>query len=221
MLDTHGRCVIAVSEGIHDADGNLIGSTGEVDSHGNAQLSGTGALGDHLSNLIKNNVAAASRVRADTFGYLQRSYFGTVSEQDAIEAREVGRAAVDVATSGELQHGSMAIRRDDTDGYRPIYTPQLLSDVSAATRLVPDEFILGDDDVAEAFVEGLADRRSAAAAGSPGEAPRRVAPLRSQSLASASTRISRLPRGHAPRASRNRGPAERPLVGLQRRAGAG
>ena len=153
MLNVHGRCVIAVSEGIHDADGNLIGSTGEVDSHGNAQLSGTGALGDHLSSLIKTNVAAASRVRADTFGYLQRSYFGTVSEQDAVEAREVGRAAVDVATSGEFQHGSMAIRRDDSDGYQPIYTPQPLSDVSAATRLVPDDFILGDDDVSEAFVE--------------------------------------------------------------------
>ena len=68
-------------------------------------------------------------------------------------AREVGRAAVEVATSGEFQHGSMAIRRDDSDGYQPIYTPQPLSDVSAATRLVPDDFILGDDDVSEAFVE--------------------------------------------------------------------
>lgn len=154
MLHAHGRCLIAVSEGIHDADGNMIGSTGEKDSHGNVQLSGTGALGDHLSQLVKSKVTAAKRVRADTFGYLQRSYFGVISEQDALEAREVGRAAVDIATGGELNHGSLAIRRGEEGGsYQPIYTPQLLSDVSAATRLVPDEFIVGDDDVSESFVD--------------------------------------------------------------------
>ena len=66
MLHAHGRCVVAVSEGIHDAKGKLIGETGEVDSHGNPQLSGTGALGDYLSGLVKSRVTAANRVRADT-----------------------------------------------------------------------------------------------------------------------------------------------------------
>ncbi|MEM8713394.1 MAG: diphosphate--fructose-6-phosphate 1-phosphotransferase, partial [Planctomycetota bacterium] len=105
MLHRHGRCLVAVSEGVHDADGNVIAKGTEVDSHGNVQLSGTGALGDYLSNLVKSEVTAAKRVRADTFGYLQRSFFGVVSEQDALEAREVGRAAVDVATGDELAHG--------------------------------------------------------------------------------------------------------------------
>jgi len=42
-----GRCMITVSEGISDKDGVAIASkfTKEVDSHGNVQLSGTGALG--------------------------------------------------------------------------------------------------------------------------------------------------------------------------------
>jgi len=48
-----GRCIVAVSEGIHDADGNSIAAqlaeTVEKDAHGNVQLSGTGALGDHLA----------------------------------------------------------------------------------------------------------------------------------------------------------------------------
>lgn len=154
MLQAHGRCLVAVSEGIHDADGNVIARGTEVDSHGNIQLSGTGALGDHLSELVKSGVPSAKRVRADTFGYLQRSFFGVVSDQDALEAREVGRAAVRVATSGERQHGSLAIQRGGTDGaYEPVYVVNDLSVVAAATRHVPEEFIQGSDDVSEAFVE--------------------------------------------------------------------
>ncbi len=49
-----GRCLIAVSEGIHDKDGTPMASKlaadVEKDAHGNVQLSGTGALGDHLAN---------------------------------------------------------------------------------------------------------------------------------------------------------------------------
>ncbi|QDV08941.1 6-phosphofructokinase 1 [Planctomycetes bacterium Poly30] len=154
MLHRHGRCLVAVSEGIHDAQGNHIAKGSEVDSHGNVQLSGTGALGDYLSNLVKTKVSAASRVRADTFGYLQRSFFGVVSEQDALEAREVGRAAVDVATSGDVTHGSLGIQRGDDGGsYQPVYAVNKLEDVAAATRLVPKEFMNGTNDVTEAFVE--------------------------------------------------------------------
>ncbi|MGB0331909.1 MAG: 6-phosphofructokinase [Planctomycetota bacterium] len=154
MLLEHGRCLVAVSEGIHDAEGNVIASGTEVDSHGNIQLSGTGALGDYLSELVKSKVSAAKRVRADTFGYLQRSFFGVTSEQDALEAREVGRAAVRVATSGERQHGSLAIQRGSNQGsYEPLYVVNDLSVVAAATRHVPEEFINGSDDVSSAFVE--------------------------------------------------------------------
>lgn len=157
VLHRHGRCLVAVSEGVHDADGNHIGSTGEKDSHGNVQLSGTGALGDFLSRLVKENVTAAKRVRADTFGYLQRSYFGVVSDQDALEAREVGRAAVEFATGEDRAHGSIAIRRGEDGGaYQPVYDCQELSEVAAATRVVPDEFIDGDDDISQAFVDWAA-----------------------------------------------------------------
>ncbi|NJL95824.1 MAG: hypothetical protein HC915_19880, partial [Anaerolineae bacterium] len=72
-----GRCQIAVSEGVADKDGTPIASTlfqGETDAHGNVQLSGTGALGDALAQLLKDKLKTASgkapRVRADTFGYL-------------------------------------------------------------------------------------------------------------------------------------------------------
>ena len=56
-----GRCQIAVSEGIRDGAGAEIGpklmrSAGEVDAHGNVQLSGSGALGDGLADLVKSAI---------------------------------------------------------------------------------------------------------------------------------------------------------------------
>ena len=62
----------------------------EVDSHGNVQLSGSGALGDLLAGEIKAQ-DRISRVRADTFGYLQRSFPGVVSEVG--RARSAPRSA--------------------------------------------------------------------------------------------------------------------------------
>ena len=76
-----GRCVIAVSEGITLADGTPVavklaetqGTAVERDAHGNVQLSGSGALADALAAEIKSKLKI-KRVRADTFGYLQRSF---------------------------------------------------------------------------------------------------------------------------------------------------
>ncbi len=84
VVEKHGRCVVAVSEGISDITGTAIAAafTKEVDSHGNVQLSGSGALGDALANLIKTKTDI-TRVRADTFGYLQRSFPGVVAANDA------------------------------------------------------------------------------------------------------------------------------------------
>ena len=99
-----GRCVIAVSEGIHDASGmaiaSLLSKEVERDAHGNVQLSGTGALADLLCDAIKAKLGI-KRVRGDTFGYLQRSFAGCVSDVDQREAREVGEKAVQFALWGE------------------------------------------------------------------------------------------------------------------------
>ncbi len=108
-MDKYQRAVIAVSEGIHDDKGNPICTTGERDSHGNVQLSGSGALGDYLASLIKTNLGEKLRVRADTFGYLQRSFPGCISEVDASEARQAGREAVKYA--GKAEGGSISFKR--------------------------------------------------------------------------------------------------------------
>ena len=111
--DRLGRCVIALSEGIHDTDGTplsvKLAQTVEKDAHGNVQLSGTGALADLLCEEIKSKLGI-KRVRGDTFGYLQRSFAGCASDVDRREAREVGEFAVKQAIWG-AGDGSVAIRR--------------------------------------------------------------------------------------------------------------
>jgi 6-phosphofructokinase 1 len=153
----HGRCIAAVSEGIPLAVGPLVAAVGtrgarDVDSPGNGQLPGRGALGHKLAAWVTAGVPAAKRVRADTFGYLQRSFYGVVSPQDALEAREVGRFAVRAATSGEYESGSITICRSSLEGeYRPEYSVVELSAVARLTRTMPDEYLVGDDDIAPRF----------------------------------------------------------------------
>jgi 6-phosphofructokinase 1 len=148
----HGRCIIAVSEGVSGADGQPVMTTlkpsVEKDAHGNVQLSGTGALGDLLADLIKAKTKI-KRVRADTLGYLQRSFLGCVSATDASEAREVGEKAVQFAAWHNVD-GSVAIRR--VGDYAVEYDLLKLTDVAAKTKHMADEFINpAGNDVTEAF----------------------------------------------------------------------
>ena len=155
MVQKHGRCVIAVSEGISDAQGTPIvvkgATTKEVDSHGNVQLSGTGALGDILSAEIKAKTAI-TRVRADTFGYIQRSFAGCISETDAKEAHGVGESAVKEAIAG-TRDGSIAIKRKDGEKYSVEFTRVPLENVAGHTKHMPDSFINKDNNnVTPAFI---------------------------------------------------------------------
>ena len=151
--ERYGRCVIAVSEGIHDASGQAIASQlakqgAERDAHGNVQLSGTGALADLLCDEIKDKLKI-KRVRGDTFGYLQRSFLGCVSDVDQREAREVGEKAVQFAMWGSA-NGSVAIKR--TGHYAVNYELLPLAAVAGKTRTMEDEFITASgNDVTEAF----------------------------------------------------------------------
>ncbi|MCC7152610.1 MAG: 6-phosphofructokinase [Rubrivivax sp.] len=150
--DRLGRCVIAVSEGIRDAAGHLIAEPmsrdHERDAHGNVQLSGNGALADLLCELVRQRLQI-KRVRADTFGYLQRSFVGCVSDVDQREAREVGEKAVQFAFWGDSS-GSVTIKR--TGFYSADFELVPLPMVAGKTRLMDDAFITPDGtDVTDAF----------------------------------------------------------------------
>lgn len=163
IFDQTGRCHIVVSEGIQSAQGTPIGATlienAQVDAHGNVQLSGSGALGDQLANLLKEKMTPAGgkapRVRADTFGYVQRC-FPDQSRIDQQEARGVGRYAARLAVSGDLD-GSVTIKRvhapDSGQPYAVSYQRVDLSAVAAKTRHMPSEFIEGHNNVSQAFMD--------------------------------------------------------------------
>ena len=139
--EKYGRCVIAVSEGIVDKDGKPIvcelSENLECDAHGNQQLSGTGALGDILGSYIKKNLNI-KRVRSDTYGYLQRSFMGCVSDTDQFEAREVGEKAAQFAIWNN-QDGSIIIER--TGYYSVDYKLTNLKNVAGKTKIMPSEYI--------------------------------------------------------------------------------
>ncbi|HVX85062.1 MAG TPA: 6-phosphofructokinase [Phycisphaerae bacterium] len=169
-----GRCVIAVSEGVRYAAGDKksllaekIMTGGEVDAHGNRQLSGSGALGDYLADLVKSKLGkivagrtgggaggGKLRVRADTFGYLQRSFPTIVSESDAAEARECGRRAVSYALDAPegLASGSVAMRRTSDMPYAVEFFATPLASVARQTKSLPVEWVTGGCGVSEQYL---------------------------------------------------------------------
>ncbi|MBI5726078.1 MAG: 6-phosphofructokinase [Planctomycetes bacterium] len=145
----YGRCLIAMSEGVEDEHGaawaERIAKSVERDSHGNVQLSGTGALGEFFSLLVKEKVSARLggkklRVRSDTFGYLQRSFAGYASAVDQKEAHLAGRTAVKYAMEGHTS-GSVAFRRNPGRTYGITCFRAELKDVARITKPLPREFI--------------------------------------------------------------------------------
>jgi len=147
----YGRCQIAVSEGICDSKGRpmavvlakRLGHRVERDSHGNVQLSGSGALGDFLADFLKRKLAGKHeglRVRADTFGYLQRSFAGFASPVDQAEARACGRKAARMALAGDVD-GSVVIKRQKGPRYHVRYERAELAAVARETKHLPKKYL--------------------------------------------------------------------------------
>ncbi|MCK6508976.1 6-phosphofructokinase [Myxococcota bacterium] len=163
VYDQHGRCIIALSEGVWselDSKGkpkpmivSIFEQQGQEvprDSFGHPRLGG-GALADTLVSLITEKLQL-KRVRGDTFGYLQRSFVGCVSEVDQREAREVGQKAVQFAC-GLGQSGSVCMRR--IGNYVVEYFLETdISKIGGKVRHMPDEWINNaHNDVTPAFLE--------------------------------------------------------------------
>ena len=160
-----GRCIIAVSEGIEALDGRAYvevlaeksGKAVDRDSHGNIQLSGTGALGDMLADLIttklRNPGGKKLRVRADTFGYLQRSFAGILSKTDATEARLVGQKAVEYSADPKNVQGSVVMTRKPGSVYAINVHLEPIQNVARLTKEFPHEWIKDGNDVTQAYID--------------------------------------------------------------------
>lgn len=150
-MERYGRCVVAVSEGIcddkHVPIAEKLSKNVERDAHGNVHLGG-GTLADELTQIVKDKLGF-KRVRADTFGYVQRSFVGCVSDVDQREAREVGEKAVQYGIWGD-RDGSVTIHR--TGFYSVDYQLTPLDQIAAKTKTMPAEFLTAcGTDVTDAF----------------------------------------------------------------------
>lgn len=154
IYDKNGKCLVAVSEGIHDKDGTLIveygSADGAVDSFGHKQL---GGLASTLANIIKEKFDV--KVRGIEFNLMQRCAAHCASETDVQESFSAGKAAVESAVSGITDKMVSFERSYDKDG-NYISNIELidLSKVANAVKNVPDDMINAEENgLTEKFVE--------------------------------------------------------------------
>lgn len=131
------RCVIvAVSEGIHDKDGNYISATSAVaDKFGHAQLSGTGKA---LESLVKDRMDI--KVRSIELNVLQRCAAHISSRTDINESFALGQAAVKYAAEGMTAVMS-TIKRVSNDPYQWIFEPENVALIANQAKTIPLEWI--------------------------------------------------------------------------------
>ena len=141
----YGKCIVAVSEGIKNNKNQLLAtlesSLNEKDAHGNVQLSGSGSLGDFLSNEIKKTLKI-KRVRADTLGYPQRSFLGCYSEVDQKEAKLIGKKALQFSLkTSESFSVSIKERSTFSPKYEITFSLNNLKDIGGKTKYMSPKFI--------------------------------------------------------------------------------
>ncbi len=143
------QCLVAVSEGLVNEEGILIGSSsGLKDAFGHFQL---GGVSSKLSNILNSEMRISSRTIE--LGTTQRAASHLQSKVDVEEAIEVGRRAVQLALKGE--HGLMVtINRIKGDEYKVKYGKHPLSEIANVERNIPESMINEDGNgVTQEFID--------------------------------------------------------------------
>ncbi len=136
-----GNCMVAVSEGIHYADGSFVSEakTSATDGFGHAQLGGLEVL---LSEIVKERLGC--KVRGIELSLLQRCGAHLASETDIEESFLSGKAAVENAVNG-ITDKMVGFERSYEDGQYVCRTKLLnLTDVANTEKKVPLEWINAD-----------------------------------------------------------------------------
>jgi len=146
----NGNCIVAVSEGIHYADGSFVSEAkaAATDGFGHAQLGGLAAT---LANIMKERTGA--KVRAIELSLLQRCAAHCASGNDIAESFMSGKVAVEEAVSGTT--GKMVgFACDRTDGYTCKAKLFDLDSVANYEKKFPREWINAEgNNVLPAFVD--------------------------------------------------------------------
>ena len=134
----NGKVLVAVSEGIHYADGSFVSEakTSATDGFGHAQL---GGLASMLAEIVKERTGA--KVRGIELSLLQRCGAHLASETDIEEACASGMEAVHQAVNG-VTGKMVAFQRESIDGaYHCKLVLIPLTDVANYEKKVPLEWI--------------------------------------------------------------------------------
>lgn len=136
LLETHNNLIIAISEGIHDADGNYINAgESQEDSFGHSQLSGAGKA---LEYLIKDNINV--KVRSVEINVLQRCAAHLASMTDLNEAFTLGEKAVSLAEEG-ITASMVTLQRTSNAPYTVAYGHAEIRHIANEAKSVPREWI--------------------------------------------------------------------------------
>ncbi len=142
ILDAKGKVIIAVSEGIKNADGKYIPELYQElkkDAFGHAQLGGTAqALASELGNHF--NV----KIRAIEFSLMQRSAAHLASKVDVMEAFNAGRKAVKAAVAGTTDK-MIGFKRVSSHPYKIKYVKIPLQKAANEEQKVPLAWIKEDN----------------------------------------------------------------------------
>ena len=132
------NCIVAVSEGVHYADGSFVSEakTSATDGFGHAQLGGLAAL---LAESVKR--ALEVKVRGIELSLLQRCGSHLASLTDVREAYLAGKAAVEAATAGLTDQMVALDCTRDASGYRCQTKLIPLTQAANTERKVPLDWI--------------------------------------------------------------------------------
>ncbi len=136
LLEEKTNIVVAVSEGIRDADGEYISAaTGSTDNFGHAQLSGAGKT---LEYLVKERLGV--KVRSIEVNVLQRAAAHMSSLTDLKESENIGKKAVDIAESG-VTGAMVTLQRISNAPYEVKYDYAQIHDIANEAKEVPTSWI--------------------------------------------------------------------------------
>ena len=137
IYEKTGNCMVAVSEGIHYADGTFVSEakTSATDGFGHAQLGGLAAM---LADRVKKETGA--KVRGIELSLLQRCGSHLASKTDVQEAWQAGAAAVNAAVEG-VTDKMVAFKCTREGGYKCETSLEPLDIVANFEKKVPREWI--------------------------------------------------------------------------------
>ena len=135
-LEEKDSVVIAVSEGIHDKDGNYITATeAAADTFGHAQLSGAGKA---LEMMVADKIGV--KVRSVEVNILQRCAAHLLSKTDIDESFAQGSYGVNLAENG-ITGAMVCIKRESNAPYTVSYTHANIAEIANEAKSVPREWI--------------------------------------------------------------------------------